>query len=216
MTPERRFTAQAAAVVRLDQRDGAPSKIAGYASVFYDGTDGTQYQLYDDMVERIMPGAFDRAIREDDVRALFNHDPNCLLGRSVSKTLSLSVDKKGLRYEIDPPATTVGKDVAESIRRGDLSGSSFAFVPTDVVWREVDKLLIREINAVQLWDVGPVTYPAYDASTAGMRAKTSAPPELRSIGSADCVRDEAAKWRQRSGLAAKLAGYRLRAAQVLE
>src|SRR5688572_16918348 len=62
-----------------------------------------------------------------DARALFNHDPNMLLGRAGAGTLRLSTDARGLRYEIDIPDTTVGRDVATSIARGDLAGSSFAF-----------------------------------------------------------------------------------------
>jgi HK97 family phage prohead protease len=115
--------------VKVETRADGGQTLVGYAAVFYrDGDAGTEYRLGPDVVERIAPTAFNRALQEKhDARALFNHDPNMLLGRAGAGTLRLSVDARGLRYEIDLPETNVGKDVAASISRGDLSGSSFAF-----------------------------------------------------------------------------------------
>ncbi len=166
--PERRFTPTSA--IGIETREGKPSILTGYASVFYDGTPGTEYKLWDKAVERIAKTAYDRAVKEDDVRALFNHDPNNLLGRTKSGTMRLVVDERGLLYSIDLPDTTLGKDVAESVRRNDLTGSSFSFIPTSVNWRKEGDIEIREILAVELFDVGPVTYPAYESTTAGIRA----------------------------------------------
>jgi uncharacterized protein len=158
-----------------------PTTLEGYASVYYDASEpATEYWLWDDMVERIMPGAFDRAVREDDVRALFNHDPSWILGRSTSSTLGLLLDAVGLRYTITVPDTSAGRDVVESVRRGDVSGSSFAFVPIRTTWIEETRgegdqrrtIWIRQIEEVQLYDVGPVTYPAYDGSTASARSRS--------------------------------------------
>jgi uncharacterized protein len=168
--------------VTLEQRaDGQQPVIVGYGSVFYDPANpGTEYDLrssWGGFVERIMPGAFDRAIREDDVRALYNHDPNHVLGRSPN-TLKLSVDSRGLRYEIAPPDTQTGRDVAASIQRGDITGSSFSFSVDEESWHETrdattgQTTTIREIRAVKLYDVGPVTFPAYEASTAGVRSES--------------------------------------------
>jgi HK97 family phage prohead protease len=167
--------------VTLEQRaDGQPPAIVGYGSVFYDPADpGTEYDLrssWGGFVERIMPGAFDRAIREDDVRALFNHDANHVLGRTPG-TLKLSADSKGLRYEISPPDTQTGRDVTASIQRGDISGSSFSFSVEEESWHETrdattgQTTVIREIRAVRLYDVGPVTFPAYQSATAGVRSE---------------------------------------------
>ena len=161
-------------------RDHGVSRIVGYASVFFDKDDqGTEFEIFDGFVERIMPGAFDRAIREnDDVRALFNHDPDNMLGRSESGTLRLSVDRRGLRYEIDLGNTGIAKDVAEHIERGDVTGSSFAFTVTDQETRTEDEVDIREITGVKLFDVGPVTYPAYESTTTDTRARAT---ELRCL-----------------------------------
>lgn len=168
---ERRFLSIATCPVKLEDRaEGQQPKIIGYGAVFYDGSAGSEYNLWEGMVERIMPTAFDRAVKEDDVRGLFNHNPDHLLGRTASKTMVLAVDAKGLRYEIDPADTAMAIDVVKSIRRGDLTGSSFAFIPVKTVWIEEETRWIREIHEVRLFDCGPVTYPAYEATTTGLRA----------------------------------------------
>lgn len=165
---------------RADQPD-APPVIVGYAAVFYRAGDpGTEYRLYEDAYERVMPGAFDAAIREGDlVRGLTNHEDLWLLGRTDLGTVRLSVDQVGLRYEIDPPDTQAGRDTVALLKRGDLDASSFGFR----VWggkrgrtawieevRDGRQVSIRELQEVELLDVGPVTFPAYLASTAGLRS----------------------------------------------
>lgn len=173
---ERRFVSTRTAPMRVETRAEGQKTIIGYGAVFYDAADtGTEYKLASwggyEILERIMPGAFDRAIREkDDARGLFNHDPSMLLGRVSSQTMRLSVDLKGLLYEIDAPDTQVGRDVLTSIDRGDLSGSSFAFIPRRVVWVEEESRDIRQIEDLELFDTGPVTYPAYESSTTGLRS----------------------------------------------
>jgi hypothetical protein len=177
---ERRSLAPELSAIALTERaEGQPPLIAGYAAVYYDPANpGTEFKLWSDAVERIMPGAFDRAVKEDDVRALFNHQPSMILGRTVPGTLRLSVDSKGLRYEIEPPDTQIGRDLVTSIKRKDVTGSSFAFIVTDERPRKVKSdpsdlkspdLFIREIHGVKLFDVGPVVYPAYEATTTGLR-----------------------------------------------
>lgn len=173
-TVERRHTPNARASVKVVKRaEGDPPVISGYAAVFYNADDpGTEYELWDCMVERIASGAFDRALREaHDARGLFNHDANMLLGRVSSGTLKLSVDEIGLRYELSPPDTQAGRDVVVSIERGDLSGSSFAFVPTRSVWIEEGDRCIRMIEDLDLYDVCPVTYPAYKSTSTHMRSQ---------------------------------------------
>lgn len=166
--------------------------ITGYAAVFYrEGDTATQYELFPGLVERIFPGAFDAAIREDDVRGLANHMVESLLGRrkpgDAASTMRLSVDATGLIYEIDVPDTEIGRSVYESIRRGDMDGSSFSFATDvswgakrgDVTWREVDGTTIRQIHSLELFDVGPVTFPAYKGATAGVRSNTSSAAVLK-------------------------------------
>ena len=170
MSIERRFTA---ACELRNADDDDRKTITGYAAVYHRADDdGTEYSLGAGIVEHIMPGAFDDAIGRDDVRALFNHDPDHVLGRNKAGTLRLTADARGLRYEVDMPDTQLARDLRESIRRGDISGSSFAFTIPDggQEWREDGDRVVREIRAVNLHDVGPVTYPAYESSTTHARA----------------------------------------------
>lgn len=157
----------------VEERDGKPSKIVGYAARFYNGEPGTQFQLYTNVYERIMPGAFTKALeRGDDTRALFNHDPNLLLGRTVAGTLELEQTTRGLRYRITPNTDTqVTRDVLSHIARGDVSGSSFAFTIDEESWRREGDIEVREIRSLKLYDVSPVTYPAYSATSVGVRAE---------------------------------------------
>jgi HK97 family phage prohead protease len=172
---QRRHATPAAGRPTVETRADGKPMIVGYAARYFDPADpGTEFALWDDVTERILPGAFDKAVREDDVRALFNHSPDMVLGRSTAGTLRLSVDARGLRYEIDPPDTSTARDLLESLKRGDVSGSSFAFnIRGENVRKEAKPdggfRYVRELTDVQLFDVGPVTYPAYPATDAGVR-----------------------------------------------
>src|SRR5574343_240132 len=99
---EHRFTLcgpqDRAVAPRIVRTASGVDRLTGYGAVFFNATNsGTQYKLAARTLERILPGAFDRAIREDDVRGLFNHDQNHLLGRTSAGTMRLSVDSIGLR-----------------------------------------------------------------------------------------------------------------------
>lgn len=154
--------------------------LTGYAAVYYrEGDAATEFRMFDDLVERIMPGALSAMAREDDVRALVNHDPNKLLGRTTSGTLRLFDDDIGLRYEIDVADTQSRRDAIESVKRRDMTGSSFAFLTSGgkrgkVVWSEEGNQDVREIHNLEGFDVGPVTYPAYTGTTSEARDLISA------------------------------------------
>ncbi len=166
--------------LRLEPRqDNQPPKIVGYAAVFWRENDpATQYDMSFwgfQMFERIMPGAFDRAVREDDVRALLNHNENLILGRNKAQTLSLAVDEIGLFYQALPPDNQVGRDAVESIRRGDIDGSSFCFEPVKtMIIEEDDGTIIRELHELKLWDVSPCVFPAYQGTTSEVRSDRDA------------------------------------------
>jgi len=173
MSVERRFVPCDNQAIGIEQRDDGSKVIVGYGAVFYRTEDsGTEYELWDNVFERISPTAFDRAIKEShDVRGLFNHDASNLLGRVSSKTLRLSTDKTGLRYEIDVDMDDPDHQrVVRKIERGDLTGSSFAFKPTMTRWEDQDDQEVRWIDDVDLFDTGPVTYPAYTSATTGLRS----------------------------------------------
>lgn len=162
--------------------EGKDRVIYGYAAVF----DSPSEDL-GGFVEVIKPGAFTRALREaQDVRCLFNHDPNKVLGRSASKTLTLTEDRKGLYFECRMPETKDAADVLALIERQDVSGCSFRFsvnrsgatpgarwVFTNVPGTPD----IRQILDVDLIDVGPCTDPAYPATEVSSRDYASARAE---------------------------------------
>jgi len=138
--------------------------------------------------EKIAPGAFKQAIRNSDVRALFNHDPNFVLGRSKNKTLTLSEDKDGLYMEVVMPDTQIIRDlVLAPIRRGDIREQSFGFtVAKDGdSWEGLEedranKPPTRTINTVaRLFDVSPVTFPAYPDTDVAARSLDKAIEEFK-------------------------------------
>lgn len=158
--------------VSIEDRADGVKTISGYAAVFYDPSEsGTEYELWDNCVERVLPSAFSRAIAEgQDVTCLFNHDSDALIGRTKNKTCRLSVDSIGLRYEADLPGTTTANDCAILVARGDIQGSSFSFSTKSVRWDTLpDGTEVRNLVDVDLYDVGPVTSPAYAATTTSAR-----------------------------------------------
>lgn len=146
--------------------EGHPPRLVGYAAVF-----NSQSEDLGGFREVILPGAFDRAIREaHDVRALVNHNPDKLLGRTSSGTARLAVDARGLLVEVDVPDTQDGRDTETLVRRGDLSQMSFAFRTRADQWRTQDGEPLRELLDVELFDVSVVAYPAYPATEVSARA----------------------------------------------
>lgn len=153
--------------------DAGTMKISGYSAKFNQWTDIGGY-----FRERIEPGAFaDSLAAGDDVRALFNHDPNLVLGRSTNGTLTLREDDTGLWMENELPDTQTGRDLYTLIKRGDISQQSFAFevMPEGETWAFPAKAPAeRVLKKLRLWDVSPVTYPAYIDTTVAARSIESA------------------------------------------
>lgn len=176
MTIERleRRCAHPSAKPRVETRADGNKVIVGYGAVFYrEGDAGTEYKLWRGLVERVSAAAFTRALAErQDVRGLFNHDASRLLGRTASNTLRLSIDQVGLRYEIDAADTQDHRDLLVRLERGDIDGSSFGFSVRRVSYTLLDDDTdIRTIEEIEtLYDVGPVTFPAYTATSAGVRS----------------------------------------------
>jgi len=149
------------------QGDSESNVIEGYAAVFNSPTD-----IWGMFTEIIAPGAFADAIASnDDIRALFNHDWNNVLGRTKSGTLRLSEDVRGLKFEVDLPNTTLARDLSESLRRGDISQCSFGFVPTSETWDYEPDIPVRTINTVELHEISVVSIPAYEDTEVSLRSK---------------------------------------------
>ena len=152
------------------------ASITGYGSVFFrDDDPGTQYEPVEGFVERVQPGAFAGIIaRGDDVWAAVNHNMENILGRRGGGTLRLAEDDIGLRYWIDIPETTLGRDTRVQIKRGDFTGSSIGFVPAKdgVRVSKEGGLTVRTITEVaRLRDVGPVHTPAFKGTTVSARSR---------------------------------------------
>lgn len=121
--------------------------------------------------ERLDRSAFDEVLKTSDARFLVNHDPSMLLGRQGAGTLRLWTDDDGLSFEVDLPDTQAARDVRELVRRGDLDGGSFGFVPGADKWeRAQDGLQVRTHTSVKrLLDASIVTYPAYEGTEVALR-----------------------------------------------
>lgn len=147
-------------------------KITGYAAVFDTWADiGGWFR------ESIRKGAFAKTIKENDIRALVNHDENYVLGRNRANTLTLREDEKGLAVEIDPAPTVWANDLLVSMRRGDVSQMSFGFsVNKDEYDFETDQRVLVDVT---LFDVSVVTFPAYPTTSAQVRSLFAAKRALR-------------------------------------
>ncbi|MHC1739732.1 MAG: HK97 family phage prohead protease [Anaerolineaceae bacterium] len=159
----RNFTASE---IRSTTGDDGKKKIEGYAAVFN--------QLSDDLGgfrEQIAQGAFTKTLKSADVRGLWNHNSDYPLGRTKAKTLTLSEDNEGLKFSIIPPDTQYARDLLVSIERGDVDQMSFGFMVNLDKWELVNGEYIRTLLEVELFDVSPVTYPAYPQTSAAVRSK---------------------------------------------
>lgn len=167
---ERRFVGTSVEL-RAAKSGQGPGTLVGYAATF----DQSSVDL-GGFVETLAPGAF-TSVLEDDCRCLGNHRDEAILGRTTAGTLRLEQDTTGLRYECDLPDTTHGRDMAESIRRKDITGCSFQFTIADggAQWDFNGPMAKRTITKIgRLYDVGPVTFPAYESTRVDMRSVEAA------------------------------------------
>jgi HK97 family phage prohead protease len=179
---ERRFTGNCE-LRAIAPEAGVRAKIAGHAAVF----NSLSEELWG-FRERIVPGAFAPALGKSDIRALLNHDPNFVLGRTKNGTLRVHEDETGLAVEIDPPETAWADDLLVSIGRGDISQMSFAFRVGEESWETVDGANIRTILSFdEVFDVSPVTYPAYPETDVSLREGLN-PAELDAAVVSACRR----------------------------
>lgn len=147
--------------------DGQSPVIVGYAAKFNSRSELIMGLFY----ESIAPGAFANTLATDDIRALVDHDPGKIIGRNKAGTLRMSEDNVGLRVEIEPPDTQLGRDIITSIKRRDITGMSFMFDTIRDQWTFDEKQPAqRQLLEVKLYDVSVVTFPAYPATEVNVRA----------------------------------------------
>jgi uncharacterized protein len=157
-------------ITNLQTRDGTgnePVVISGYAAVFNSKT-----SIGDFFEEVIAPGAFARTISENgDIRALFNHNWDHVLGRTKNGTLKVEEDTRGLKFEVELPNTSLARDLAESMRRGDINQCSFGFWATGEAWDYSVEPAVRTLNEVELYEISVVSIPAYEDTEVALRSK---------------------------------------------
>lgn len=182
MSYEKRFRGHEVKIEQRGEGESAARVIAGYGAVHYrEGYSGTEYALFPDVVERMLPGAFKRVAPDDyDLTANYNHNPDYVLGRRSAGTLKVTVDEIGIRYEIEVADNPIHQFVSDAITRGDVAGSSFEFRNTVAPeWQDApDGRSIRNVVEVDVRALGPVVDPAYLASTVGMRSLAEAAKEF--------------------------------------
>lgn len=151
--------------LRASEENGK-RQITGYAVVY-----GQMSVPIFDFREVIEPGTFSGSV-DGDVRALWQHESASVLGRTKAGTLRLYDDDIGLRFELDLPETQIGRDAHTSILRGDVDGMSFGFsvLPDGSEWSEdAEGTLIRTVRNAKLYEISPVTWPAYPAASVNVR-----------------------------------------------
>lgn len=162
--------------------DGTESRtITGYAAVFDKWSHNLGW-----FKERMDKRSFEN-VDMSNVVATFNHNFDNVLARADSNTLQLEVDERGLKYTFEAPNTTVGNDLLENVRNGNVKGSSFMFTVAKggAEWKEgdPDERTITQVD--RLVELGPVTNPAYPDTTAAKRSfdefKQSQEPEKVSV-----------------------------------
>jgi len=158
-------------LTRLEVRrvgDDAPITFEGHAAVF--NTPTRIRDWFGEYEEQVAAGAFRETIRVDDIRMLINHDPNLVLARNTAGTLWLAEDDVGLFVRAELAPTSYARDLAVLLERGDVSQMSFGFTVIEDRWDVLDDGTERRtLLQVRLWDVSPVTFPAYPTTDAGLR-----------------------------------------------
>jgi HK97 family phage prohead protease len=153
-------------------RSGGQRRLRGYGAMFYNPNDsGTQYELWPGLVERIARGAF-AGLLAGDIRILHNHDSSRVLGRTSAGTAEVGVDSIGLWYSVALGDSTIARDVEDAVRRGDLDGSSFAFVPGKMnTFFEGDVEVMEHTQFAQVLECSVCAFPAYASTSAEMRKR---------------------------------------------
>lgn len=180
----------ATTVEARDAGEGAPWQIVGYGLVYNSWSDDLG-----GFKERIAPGAADEVLANNpDIRGLINHNPDLILGRTHAGNMRVASDTNGVRYEIDAPDTSYANDLQVSLKRGDINQSSFAFRLSSggAEWTEDAEsgLLLRTITKFSgLFDMSPVTYPAYGATSSGAHSFSPVDDERTDDGPSAGERD---------------------------
>jgi phage prohead protease, HK97 family len=164
--------------------DEENQKLVGYAVKW----NSPSKVLYCDFVESFAPKAFTESLASgEDIRALFEHDYAKLLGRTSAGTLKLEEDSIGLRFELTPPDTTLGKDLLVSVSRGDIKGMSFGFRATQEEWNFDVEPCQRTVTKADLFEVTVTSVPAYPESSVEIAKRSMLAAKEQTQGKSNAI-----------------------------
>lgn len=146
-----------------EEDDQINATVSGYVVKFNERSE----LIFDEFYEKVGAGAFSRSLKENTIKALWNHDSNLVLGSTKSQTLRLREDNIGLYFEIDLPNNDIGENSLESIQRGDVDGVSFGFTVRADSWAfiEAEDVYERTLLDIDLVEISPTPFPAYEGSS---------------------------------------------------
>jgi HK97 family phage prohead protease len=121
--------------------------------------------------EKVASGAFTNSLKENNIRGLWNHNSDFVLGSTGAGTMRCQEDKSGLAFEIDLGNQSFARDAAITISRGDVVNMSFGFNVKKQSWNESDSQnVVRTLEEVDLQEISPCTFPAYPQSSVAIRS----------------------------------------------
>lgn len=155
--------------------EGSEEKvITGYAAKYNSRSCVLRDWWGDEFVEEISQGAFDESLKNNVIKSYLNHNTDITLGSTRSGTLKLESDEVGLRFDLILPNTQAGNDLYESVKRGDIDGTSFGFRVKDDKWTEVEhegkSIMKRTLTDIDLFEISPTPNPAYEESSVDCRS----------------------------------------------
>ena len=155
------------AEIRVDSNAESERKIGGYAAVF-----NSETKIGERFIEKIAYGAFGESIAKEDIRALWSHNSDLVIGRNRNGTLNLNEDAKGLGFELKMPDTSWGRDAYTLIRDGFVTGVSFGFITLKDSWQrgEDGAPHVRTLEKVKLVEISPTAFPAYEETQVSARS----------------------------------------------
>lgn len=157
----------------FELRESESGRLTGYA-VVYDSWSESMWGFR----ERFMPGAFAESLLQTDrdVVALWSHDSSKPLASRQGGTLTVFEDERGVGFDFAPSDTSWGRDAVEAIRRGDVRHMSFGFVSTreSEEWSREGEQVLRTIRKADLYEISPVVFPAYAATSVEARSAKEA------------------------------------------
>lgn len=152
--------------VRASTGEGGEKIITGYAAKYNLRSCILRDWWGDEFVEEIAEGAFDESLRNNVIKSYLNHNTDICLGSTKPGTLNLESDSIGLRFDLTLPNTQAGNDLYESVKRGDIDGTSFGFRVKDDKWTEVEhegkSIMKRTLIDLDLFEISPTPNPAYE------------------------------------------------------